>query len=1090
MKWFLSKHRPPKGSQKKPEVNSAKTNSCVDEPTRPRNNSEKAATSVKTEDLWEKARQKLVQDKKLATILEQAEAIVEQRIGKDPALKSDTNGTVDLQKLHSSLETKVEELKQKRSVVRINDDDIEVREQLTRVIDNVLKFKDVITQAASLSPPVAILWAGLTVSLLLFTRSVKQEKSLLDGLETIPRLVTRLRTMEDSLLHPGASMPTDLLEKFKDTLVSSYCEVLEFQSRALCLLQKNKIRRTAKNMFTENWDDLIQSMKSHEEEAFNFNNLISQLQQKERSRNEKANQFIKDLYTCQYVDHKSRIDERVPRTCEWFTKHVRFQNWNQAKTSSLLWVSADPGCGKSVLSKYLVDQVLLNTKERTICYFFFRDDFDVQRSSKTAMASVLHQLFLTQRRLLSDSVLEQYDGVAGNKLAESFTSLWDLFKSITSSPDSGEIICVLDALDECEAKDRKQLLEAIKELYLVENKTRNVKFLLTSRPYDSIRQLFQPLEDQMPTIHLSGESEEECEKISREIDLVITKRVQDLSDKKRLERDEQEFLRKRLMVAEKKHRTYLWVTLTLDYIGELDGFTKGSVRNIEHFIPETVDEAYDKILSKSKDPARARRLLHIILAAKCPLTVEEVCFAMAMKGENQTSQDIIESTEPAQRFKDTLRNICGLMLVIVDNKVYFLHQTVKNYLVQNPLDLGHLESQAKWKHAFPVTMSSKVLAEICAWYISAASIDGSLDVLLHYSAVNWISHFSEALLEPHDEIVTLAYRLCDPRSKLYNTWIHANFGLTPFPSYHSIYADSSSFFIAAFFGIDVVVQKSIDGGDIKPSELEASLWFATDHGNLGVIRILLETGKVNCNIENETGQNLISLAAQRGHVNVIKLLLQHEPTDIMSKGNAGLNPLFHAARYGYVDVIKLLLEHETTNIMSKDKRGRSPLSHAAQRGHVDAVKLLLQHEMTDIMSKDKRGRSPLFLAAKAGYENTVRCLVELGKADVESKDNNGQSPLSIAAGWGRTATVKYFLGTGKADVESRDQRGRTPLAHAARHGREAVVKLLLETGNADVDSKNYLGETPLVLANEGQHKAVVRLLEDWTMGRRREHTTS
>lgn len=41
-----------------------------------------------------------------------------------------------------------------------------------------------------------------------------------------------------------------------------------------------------------------------------------------------------------------------------FTHRPMIQNWRPDNGSSLLGVSADPGCGKSVLAKYLVDGLL------------------------------------------------------------------------------------------------------------------------------------------------------------------------------------------------------------------------------------------------------------------------------------------------------------------------------------------------------------------------------------------------------------------------------------------------------------------------------------------------------------------------------------------------------------------------------------------------------------------------------------------------------------------------------------------------------------------------------------------------------------
>jgi ankyrin repeat domain-containing protein 50 len=62
----------------------------------------------------------------------------------------------------------------------------------------------------------------------------------------------------------------------------------------------------------------------------------------------------------------------------------------------LLWVSADPGCGKSVLAKYLVDEILPSTNTRIACYFFFKDDFEDQKSIAGALCCILYQIFRQQ----------------------------------------------------------------------------------------------------------------------------------------------------------------------------------------------------------------------------------------------------------------------------------------------------------------------------------------------------------------------------------------------------------------------------------------------------------------------------------------------------------------------------------------------------------------------------------------------------------------------------------------------------------------------------------------------------------------------
>ena len=112
---------------------------------------------------------------------------------------------------------------------------------------------------------------------------------------------------------------------------------------------------------------------------------------------------------------------------------------------------------------------------------------------------------------------------------------------------AGEIVCILDALDECQDSDRPQLIQAVRNLYVTDSNKFSLKFLLTSRPYDHIRREFWELENRMPTIHLSGENEVEVERISREIDPVIKDRVERIGRKRSLGPDERTFLREQLM---------------------------------------------------------------------------------------------------------------------------------------------------------------------------------------------------------------------------------------------------------------------------------------------------------------------------------------------------------------------------------------------------------------------------------------------------------------------------------------------------------------------------------------------------------------
>jgi Cdc6-like AAA superfamily ATPase len=152
-------------------------------------------------------------------------------------------------------------------------------------------------------------------------------------------------------------------------------------------------------------------------------------------------------------------------------------------------VSADPGCGKSVLVKYLVDDVLHSTSTTTLCYFFFKDDFSDQKGATNALCAILRQIVLAKPHLLHDSLLDKVD-TDGDKLTSSVADLWNVLISITSDKDAGQFVLVLDALDECRDSDRPQLISKISELYS-RSQSGHVKVLMTSRPYQHIKSEFQ-----------------------------------------------------------------------------------------------------------------------------------------------------------------------------------------------------------------------------------------------------------------------------------------------------------------------------------------------------------------------------------------------------------------------------------------------------------------------------------------------------------------------------------------------------------------------------------------------------------------------
>jgi hypothetical protein len=87
---------------------------------------------------------------------------------------------------------------------------------------------------------------------------------------------------------------------------------------------------------------------------------------------------------------------------------------------------------------------------------------------------------------------------------------------------------------------------------------------------------------------------------------------------------------------------------------------KGFNRIIDE-IPKSVEEAYEKILSKNIDSVESKILLSIIVAAARPLTLTELDVAFALANQNQVCsyEDLdLDGYSLKRRIRESLWLIC------------------------------------------------------------------------------------------------------------------------------------------------------------------------------------------------------------------------------------------------------------------------------------------------------------------------------------------------------------------------------------------------------------------------------------------------
>ncbi|CAH0043059.1 unnamed protein product [Clonostachys rhizophaga] len=794
-----------------------------------------------------------------------------------------------------------------------------------------------------------------------------------------------------------------------------------------------------------------------------------------------------------YEWYKNRVEERVEGTCLWFLEHEHFQGWLKQNSGPLL-VTADPGCGKSVLARYLIDHGL--PRSVTICYFFFKDED--QKTARQMLCALLHQLF-SQHPALIKHAMRQYEK-DGESLTNSTDSLWEILRSSVRDPQAGSVTIVLDALDECAQTEFEALVRNI-EAQFHSNDPGNAKlrYLLTCRPYEQLVSRFSNLLGVFPNIHIPGE--ENSETISQEVNRVITHRVYQLPNN--ISPEIKSHLEKRLHLT--SHRTYLWVYLVFDYLK--DGSFKKTRKGVDSAIsnlPRSVNEAYEQILNRSNAEERqmVRKVLSIVLAASQPLTLKELNIATNIDYETKSLEDI--DLEDEDDFKKRIRSWCGLFILISQGHVYFLHQTAREFLIADSSSTPPV-TPLKWEHSITIKNAQAVLAELCVLCLAFAgpevtlAIDGYDDQVkfmnrqpfFFYSALNWGAHFRHAKIAEDAAIIPIVLKICDPSAKSYLEWFNIYWGTKHYgriPQFSHLMVAAyyghhltmklilkkdanlnskddihhrTPLHWAAFNGHKAAVELLIDKGadlDSKDRDRATPLLLASSMGHEAVAKLLIDNG-AELDSKESSGRTPLLVAASQGHEAVAKLMID-KGADLDSKNHYYHAPVLLATFYGHEAIAKLLIE-KGADVNFKAFNGQTTLSVAAKEGREAIFNLLLVTPGIDIDSKDNCGRTPLSYAAMAGHDTMVEALISNERVKIDGEDSYGSTPTSLAARHNCTQVIKRLLGTGRVDPNSLDHSGRTPLWYAKRYANPDIVKLLFQHArNSDIASDRKVFPTP------------------------------
>ncbi|RGP73575.1 hypothetical protein FLONG3_6312 [Fusarium longipes] len=376
---------------------------------------------------------------------------------------------------------------------------------------------------------------------------------------------------------------------------------------------------------------------------------------------------------------------RTPGTFEWIPRTEQYTDWN-ASSHAILWISGQPGKGKTVMSIFL-SKLMEATKPNSTVIFFFCDNKVASRNSAVnVLRGLMSQLIQYHPHLIT--ILFSTWNVQQENLfrTTSFETLWRIFVQMLETIQDQEIYCVLDAPDECDEESLKLLLCKIKTLFENLNTSKvSLKLIIASR--EDPKCISQTLAA-FPRIIL--------ENLDKDIDLYVLEKVAYLCKTKNIEGTP---LQRQIEDAfrEGAQGTFLWVS----YMAQ--GLENKSLSEIEFALtelPRGLYEIYERILAQIKVDKREKiaEMLMWILFAERPLNISELCDAIQIQTSQNLTREMIcfdyisscgnllqlheddghgetlavYSPSTAPTHAEKLHSLC----------VTFLHQSVKDYLLR------------------------------------------------------------------------------------------------------------------------------------------------------------------------------------------------------------------------------------------------------------------------------------------------------------------------------------------------------------------------------------------------------------------------
>ncbi|KAI1419545.1 hypothetical protein F5Y12DRAFT_233766 [Xylaria sp. FL1777] len=715
---------------------------------------------------------------------------------------------------------------------------------------------------------------------------------------------------------------------------------------------------------------------------------------------DKRQALILDSLRFDHMDARQwSIKKADTNTCAWFLKTPEYVNWTRSH-HNFLWIKGKPGAGKSTLMKFLLGQ-LNKQKDRglLLSFFFNARGHDLEKTTTGLYRSLLLQLLESRSDLRY--VLEKV------RIGHFWTveSLKSLLEEAVQGLGDSPLVCLIDALDECEEAQIRDMVSFLSGPYIIKNRSR-ICFASRHYPHITVRAAVNVvLESQR------GHSQDIARYINNTLNIENSYLAQDICSD----------------LQKKASGVFMWVVLVVDILNrENDTGREHAFRERIQELPKDLHELFHNILIRDNENVDGLVLcLQWILFAREPLTLEQLYFAIVSGREPKYLASCHSSNTSKKCMKKyVLDNSKGLVELTESNipTVQFIHESVRDFLLKDGLS----KIKPDISENIP-GQSHDTLKKCCLAYTNMEAMKYLKEPysraltqefpFLEYATQEVLYHADQA---QRRDVNQQNFLDTFPRS----TWVKLH-NMLEYSMLHGYTSEVSLLYILAERGMSALIRALSQRQSCFKIESERygpPILAACATRRVAAIRTMLELEAEP--LPESSRQNLHLLMSRSLEIQCAsnQSFTFEEPCHLLQQlvhnGNEIVSLFFleierpnvHERNSQGISVLRLAIEKRITAV---DMNRNTPLHIASQKGYADIAELLINHGVK-LSAANEDGNTPLHLAVSGRHAKVARLLIDSG-ADVSATNIEGWTPLHTALSHGHIEIARLLIDR-KADI--------------------------------------------------------------------------